>query len=175
MKGNIESYYVDDKYYSLTSDEYYTVDIGRKNVGDVVIKVNMKEKDNYVTLCAYSLNEEVFEEFYKELDKGKLNVTSYNETTINGDINVPHDSMIFTSIAYDAGWKVYVDNKPVKIKKIYNSYLGFNISKGKHKIKFSYYPDGLKLGLIVTVSSVIIMFIYVVFVDNNKKNKKKIK
>ena len=175
LKGDIDAYYVDNKYYSLTSDEYYTVDLGRKKAGEVNIEVSLKEEGNYITLCAYSIDESVFEEFYDKLNSNKLNVTSYSETTINGDIDVSYDNTVFTTLAYDTGWTVYVDNKPVKTKKLLDSYLGFDLKKGRHKIKLSYYPTGLKEGLITTIMSVILVFFYIIIFDKTKKNDKKIK
>ena len=46
-----------------------------------------------------------------------LEVTKYNDTLIEGNVDVKKNNLMFTSIAYDEGWKVLVDGKEVKTKK----------------------------------------------------------
>ena len=91
-------------------------------------------------------------------------------TLIEGNIKVKENNLMFTSIAYDEGWKVLVDGKEIKTKKLANAYLGFNIKKGNHHIKMIYYPKYMKLGLIISMISLIILICY--FLYKNKTIKK---
>ena len=89
---------------------------------------------------------------------------------IEGDVTLKSDKVMLSTIAYDIGWKVYVDGKSVDTYKIADSYLAFDIKKGSHKIKLVYYPDGMKLGVITSFISLTIIFVYVIFSDKKQKN-----
>lgn len=170
--SNVNGFEVDDKYYSITSDEYYTVDVGTKEIGDVKVKINFKDNndDGIIKFYAYAIDDDKFKEFYNEINKNILKVTSYSDTLIEGDVTLKSDKVMLSTIAYDTGWKVYVDGKSVDTYKIADSYLAFDIKKGSHKIKLVYYPDGMKLGLITSFISLAIIFIYDIFSDKKQKN-----
>lgn len=170
--SNVNGFEVDDKYYSITSDEYYTVDVGTKEIGDVKVKINFKDNndDGIIKFYAYAIDDDKFKEFYNEINKNILKVTSYSDTLIEGDVTLKSDKVMLSTIAYDTGWKVYVDGKSVDTYKIADSYLAFDIKKGSHKIKLIYYPDGMKLGVITSFISLAIIFIYAIFSDKKQKN-----
>lgn len=169
--SNVNGFEVDDKYYSITSDEYYTVDVGTKEIGDVKVKINFKDNndDGIIKFYAYAIDDDKFKEFYNEINKNILKVTSYSDTLIEGDVTLKSDKVMLSTIAYDIGWKVYVDGKSVDTYKIADSYLAFDIKKGSHKIKLVYYPDGMKLGIITSFISLAIIFIYAIFSDKKQK------
>lgn len=170
--SNVNGFEVDDKYYSITSDEYYTVDVGTKEIGDVKVKINFKDNndDGIIKFYAYAIDDDKFKEFYNEINKNILKITSYSDTLIEGDVTLKSDKVMLSTIAYDTGWKVYVDGKSVDTYKIADSYLAFDIKKGSHKIKLVYYPDGMKLGVITSFISLAIIFIYAIFSDKKQKN-----
>lgn len=170
--SNVNGFEVDDKYYSITSDEYYTVDVGTKEIGDVKVKINFKDNndDGIIKFYAYAIDDDKFKEFYNEINKNILKVTSYSDTLIEGDVTLKSDKVMLSTIAYDTGWKVYVDGKSVDTYKIADSYLAFDIKKGSHKIKLVYYPDGMKLGIITSFISLAIIFIFAIFSDKKQKN-----
>ncbi len=176
--GNkVQSFEVNNSYYSLTSDEYYIVDTGKIDSDYIDIRVSLEDSEpGTIKFYAYTINDEAFMKFYEKINKETLEVTRYNDTLIEGNINVSSDKMVFSTIAYDTGWSVYVDGKKVKIRKIAKSYIGFNIQKGEHKIKFVYYPKGMKEGLIISMISLIMLVTYNILKDkrvikNNKKGK----
>ena len=72
------------------------------------------------------------------------------------------DKTIYTSIPYDKGWKVYVNNKEIKTFKINNSLLGFDLNKGKNKIELKYVPNNLDIGLSISITTVIFSITYLI-------------
>ena len=172
--GNkVNGFYVNDKYYSITSDEYYIVDTGKLDTSTIEIKIELEDsEDAILKFYAYNLNEEAFDKFYKKITDEMLEVTKYNDTLIEGNVDVKKNNLMFTSIAYDEGWKVLVDGKEVKTKKLANSYLGFEIKKGKHNIKMVYYPKYMKLGLVISMISLFILIGYIIYKNKTIKKDK---
>ena len=173
--SGVSSIEVDGVYYSLTSDEYYVFDIGKKYTEEVEVKINLDDqKEGLLYFYAYRLNQERFKEFYDAIKSNALNVSKYNDTYIEGEITADDDKTLFTTISYDEGWSIYVDGKKVETKLIANAYLGCDIEKGTHEVKLIYYPKGMKEGLIVSGISFGIIILYNIFNEkkNSKKNKK---
>ena len=174
--SNINGYTINGTYYSVSSDEYYTVDTGLVRKGEVSLEIDFSSSGNGITLLAKSINDDVFKEFTKNVSKGKLDVKSYSETSITGIIKADEDKAVYTSIAYDPGFSVYVDNKKVDTYKVLDGYLAFDVSKGSHNIKIKYYPVGLKLGLVISFISFCIISGYVILnTEKITKNQKKVK
>lgn len=170
--SDVAGFEVDSKYYSITSDEFYTLDIGNKDKGEVEVKIYLRDSgNNNIRFYAYSINDEKFQNFYKKIKSESLDVIEYSETYIKGKVNVESDKTMFTSVAYDKGWSVLVDGKKVKTYKIADSYLGFDISKGKHTIEYKYYPEKMKEGVLISFISFVILWLYY-FIDKGLKIKK---
>ena len=169
---NITGFQVEDKYYSLTSDEYYVFDAGKFEKDSVSLTIKMKEDidSGSIYLYAYTLNKDAFQNFYKKIKSESLVVTKYSDTLIEGNIHVSDDKVLFTSIAYDDGWSIYIDGKKVKTKKIMDTFLSCDIKKGKHEIKLVYYPKLMKEGLITSLISLILLIVYCT--NDRQKNKK---
>ncbi len=158
---NVSSFTVNGSYYSLTSDEYFVFDTGRIYDDNLSITISLQSSDNgNVIFYAYYLDDSKFKEFYDEIKDEALNVKRYSDTLIEGDVNVNDDKLMFTTISYDDGWTVYVDDKKVKTKKVMDAYLAFDIDEGKHNIKLVYYPKGMTLGVIITGISLGLFLIY---------------
>lgn len=173
--SNVSSFSINNDYYSLTSDEYYTIDAGKFSIGNVNIKITFKdEESDNLKFYAYSINDNAFKNFYELLNDGFLDVKKYNETYIEGDIKAKKDQIIFSTIAYDDGWQVFIDGKRTKTYKVGDAYLGFDINEGTHKIKLIYYPTGMKVGIIISIVSLLFINLYWVLFSHIKyKNNSK--
>ena len=85
--------------------------------------------------------------FQKSIDKINRDVdVSYNKDYIVANVDVLDDEVIYTSIPYDKGFSVFVDGSKVEYTKVFDTFIGLEVSKGKHVIEFKYMPRGLKLG-----------------------------
>jgi uncharacterized membrane protein YfhO len=70
--------------------------------------------------------------------------------------------MVYTTIPYDVGWSVEVDGMKVETIKVNNGFIGFKIDSGQHQIEMNYVPQGMWVGAIVTVISVLIVIYLVI-------------
>jgi uncharacterized membrane protein YfhO len=75
---------------------------------------------------------------YNSLKKNKIEINEFKEDYIEGKIKAQDDYVIYTSIPYDDGWCVYVDNKQVDTFKLGDALLAFKVPKGEHAIKLKY-------------------------------------
>lgn len=114
---------------------------------------------------------------YKDLYNGDVEVFSntfkFVNNGFNSKIDVSKDTLVLYTIPYDKGWKALVNESEVAIEKADNGLIAIKINKGLNNVKFTYYPPGLKLGLILTIVSFIILLAYI-FLNNKYLSYKKI-
>ena len=72
-------------------------------------------------------------------------------------MSVQNAGTLFTSIPYDKGWEVLVDGQPVRTWKIFDAFLAVNLPEGEHTVTFSYEPQGLIAGAMITAGSVLFL------------------
>ena len=110
------------------------------------------------------------------------------DTYISGKIRTAETkTTVLTSIPYELGWNVKVDGKKVDIygvlgdsslndgSKTDGALIAFDIDgAGEHTIEFSYWPNVLTIGIIVSCSAIIaFILICVISSISNKKKRKK--
>ncbi|MDD2490321.1 MAG: YfhO family protein, partial [Bacilli bacterium] len=70
--------------------------------------------------------------------------------TIIGNIEVTRDGYFATTIPYDEGFTVLVNNEKIKYEKVNQAFIGFPLKKGNYKIKITYQAPGYKSGLLLS-------------------------
>ena len=108
--------------------------------------------------------------------KTKMNITTIGNDSINGYINLPNDEYLVTSIPFDEGFSILVDEKKSDILKVNSAFLGTKLKKGYHNITISYSSPWLKTGKIISSLGIFIFIIIILkdksirSIDNNEKN-----
>ena len=119
----------------------------------------------------YGLDTDKFVEGYNKLNSGALNIESFTDTEITGTLNAAENSIIYTSIPYDKGWKVTVDGKEVSendIVAVGDALLGVRVSAGNHSVKFKYTPRGMVIGLGISVVTALILVAVAILLKKRK-------
>ncbi len=155
-------------------DEPYIYDLGVVTPDEEVIVFIQIENAEYGYIDFYPcyVDDAKLKEGYNILKSRSLNVESFEETEIRGTVNIEEDCMFFTSIPYDTGWSVKVDGVKLdesEITALVDSYLCFNLSAGTHTIELSYMPDGLIIGVCVSVFTVIALIAAAIFFKKRRE------
>ncbi|MEA5027092.1 MAG: YfhO family protein [Erysipelotrichaceae bacterium] len=83
-------------------------------------------------------------------------------------------SFVVTSIAYDAGWKVYVDDQMVDIYQVNGGFIGFGLDQaGEHTVKMYFVPAGFKTGVIITLAGIVSLIGVVLYEEKQIRKKHK--
>jgi len=167
--------------YSSGSTVYFSLNVGYLEAGQSakVILTFPANKSGTTNIYCVCLNEEKFTEGYnKILRNGTLNITRFDETYIEGTIDVTNDNaLLYTSIPQDRSWKITIDGIAVAdedITPIADSLLAVKIAEGEHTVTFRYEPLGLKPGIIMSIAGILITLILLLlsylFKKKNNKN-----
>lgn len=159
----------EDDYRYFSPNEPYIVEL--KNVSsEIKVTVHFKSKDeNYIQAFVYGVNNNNFKAAYNILNSNKFIIKEFNYNKITGSINVSKNMTMYSSIPYDKGWKVYINNKQVRTFKIGDALLGYKVNKGLNNIKLVYYPEKIGIGALITLFSVSVILIYEIILLKRKK------
>ncbi len=126
-------------------------------------------KDGTVKIYAASYNDEVFQKAYDKLKQHPYDITSFEDTHIEGTVNAPEDSVLFTSIPYIGGWKVTVDGKETdKLSIGDDGVIGVPLTAGEHTVVFHFTSKGLVPSVIVSLIGIALAVVYS-FTDKKRK------
>ena len=145
----------------------YVMDLGYHEAGDSIkIYAPISEgTEGYVYLYAVTLDENSFKKGYEQLKADSLNVTKFEETSIEGTINASKPGILYTSINYDSGWNVYIDGQKISKENIIgigdDALLGVYITEGEHTVTFKYVPEGLLIGCALSALTVVIFLLLI--------------
>lgn len=155
------------------------LDLGYLTKGQTVtVNIPVEANTGTVKFCAYNIDSKIFEEGYKRLAKNQVNIEQFNDTKIKGSFTAPEDCLVYTSIPYNSGWAVYIDGKKASkedIVTLADSLLAIKVTKGEHKIEFSYSVPGFKAGFIISVFTSLSVAAYLFMAYLLKKKNKKLR
>lgn len=104
------------------------------------------------------------EEFARIVKKIKKEISSLeiisSKDVLEGNIAVNKDTLLFLSIPYGKGFKIYVDDKIVSYERLLDSFIGIDLESGKHKVVVKYITPYFKEGLVLSIVGVIVSIIY---------------
>ncbi len=135
----------------------------------------------------YEMDLEAYEGMMQKLNAGALKITKQKGSTIEGEIEVGQNQMIFTSIPYNEGYTVKVDGKETELTSLKTKENGKDVDvfltimaePGRHAIEISYMPPGFMAGLVMCVVGTLAAVLYYGFsrlkekVNSQKAQEKK--
>lgn len=139
-------------------DRGYFVELGECSRGEV-ITIRSETDGQDIMAETYRFDYGALKQVYSKLSQNELQLTSWTDSSLRGNIDAGVGGIMFTSIPYDEGWKVLVDGEEVIPQKLFDSFMGIALTSGEHYIELSYMPEGLLEGAVISLISVGIMLI----------------
>ena len=129
---------------------------------EISLIVTITEDKNEVLfkdVLLYHLDEEKFNEAITQLKSHGLNMTSFSEDHIEGTITADKDGIMFTTLSWEPGWTIKVDGEKVEPVKVCDALIGVELTAGEHTIEMTFFPEGLSLGIILSICGIITIII----------------
>lgn len=163
--GVVCSVYIDDESFVIDSSYISSgemIDLGWIKKGqNIKVKVANNSKSGYestTSIAIYKYNDRVMQNVMEKTMASVYNVKEYTDTYVSGTVSAESDGILYTSIPYFAGTKMYVDGEKADIVKIGGALCGVRVTAGEHEVTFTYFPYGLKTGIIISSLGIIISF-----------------
>lgn len=130
----------------------------------VVPKEKVPLLKNCTLLPAKQRNQLSIKFFKKDFnERKKISSTNFsrNQFGFYSTIKAAKGQMAFYSIPYDNGWHASVNGKKVNIVES-EGFMSVPLNKGKNIVNFRYVTPGLLPGIAVTLTSILLLLIYIV-------------
>lgn len=122
---------------------------------------------NFASAGVYTINgfvvetlpQSLYEQAAEDKKEDRMNITSFSQNRITGEIESTDSKILFLSIPFDKGWSAKVDGIKTDILLADRGLMGIAVDKGKHSIELSYVPPYLYAGSIISICAVLIYLI----------------
>lgn len=140
--------------------------------GVTTLKLTPPSDKNHGTykLMVYAMQHDKYMEVYDALADEQLEISKFSDTEIEGRIDVKNDGVMYLSIPYEKGWRVYADGVRTETFPVLGAMTGIKLGAGAHDIKIAYTPEGFNAGLVIS-GAMLLLFILFVYTDSRKRKK----
>ena len=95
--------------------------------------------------------------------KADVNILSYSSNRMALEVDNSSPGFLVLSELYYPGWKVFVDNEEVEVKRANYLLRSVFIDAGRHKVKMFFDPLSLKIGLVMTFAALFLVLPFTVY------------
>ncbi len=169
--------------YGFSYDSYMSYELCEKYSGNDRAKMMLKaillteeQIEKYGNILSNIETKEFISTSYTQMvtdckERNKTSAGSFktDKNKFTATVRREAPNLVFFSIPYDEGWTAYVNGVETPIEKVNVGFMAVAVDSGVSEIEFRYETPGLKLGIIITSLSAVILLVYsVVF---NRKSK----
>lgn len=95
----------------------------------------------------------------KKGENGQASFTSYSPGRMDLKTKSNNDNLLYVSETYFPGWKAYVDGSETKIYRANYAFMSLLVPSGDHQVFLKYEPSSIKIGLLLSVFSIILFIL----------------
>ena len=133
----------------------YILSVGYVEAGsDVVVTC---EEDADLNIAACRLDQERLENVLDQLKRQSLIVDDFSSDFICGRIQMDTTGELVLSVPYEPGWTLWVDGEKVDAEWYAKAFISVKLTAGEHQIRLTYFPQGLKAGIVVSLISLVLL------------------
>ncbi len=99
----------------------------------------------------------------KTIDQERVEIVKYSPNEVTIRATVSSSKFLVLSDSYYPGWKVYIDGRQDKIYAADYILRAVYLDTGAHTVKFVFDPFSFKLGLGISITTLIIIIFYIVY------------
>jgi Bacterial membrane protein YfhO len=89
--------------------------------------------------------------------KSALDLTSFRQTQIKGNVTLEQKAVLVLQTPFDRGWEAWQDGKSAPVVKVDVGLLGVGLDRGQHKVELRYETPFLGLGLGIALGSLLFL------------------
>ncbi len=154
-----------------TRDEYFSdyrwsvVNCGNFVAGETVTVTLEVTGEDLKLYDAYFYMEDTdrLAAWYGNVQEMPVTLTQTDRAHYTGQIRAAEDARVIVSVPYEEGWTVKVDGKKVETEKKWEALLSFTVESGTHTLTFSYFPQGMRAGILLSVLAALVTAFLTVF------------
>lgn len=150
----------------LTQHAFYIPNY--QNSSSVTVTYSAKDLDHpFTDVQFYALDMTQFQKAVRILSKHEPADITVENGHVSIDMEVDEDSVIYTSVPYDKGWTVTVNEKQIEPEKFDDCLMCIPVEKGYVHIEMDYTLPGCKAGIAVSVMGIVLICLECIIMKKN--------
>lgn len=106
----------------------------------------------------------------KALQEDAGTIDKITDSHLTGTFTAPADSRIFFTIPYNESWTLKIDGEITPIDITADLFMSAPVSEGNHTFELTFFPSGMKTGMIISGCAVLLLVVLCVLnINDNKK------
>ena len=132
---------------------------------DEAVTIRVEATGDGITLDDYMLYHEDYDvlrnwfESACNLGADSINLVKVSSSHIKGTFEAKTNGMLVFSIPYEKGWHIKIDGKRANTEEVLSALTGIEVSEGNHTIDMYYIPEGLVIGIAISIVALIVLVI----------------
>lgn len=163
---------------AISGIQDYMLNMGYVDRFDGKITCEFHEQGEYTydEIQVVAVPVENFEHQAENLVKNRLNVTEQSNNCIKGTVDTTKGGLLYLSILYNNGWKVYVDGKEAEtVYRVNTAFMGVEVAEGQHEIVLKYQPLGMPYTIVLFGIGVIVLgLVNIPYIRRKKTHEKSV-
>jgi uncharacterized membrane protein YfhO len=145
-----------------------TIHIGQVKKGQIVtfmevVRDELGETVNFSYEFA-AFDNEKYEAVYEKLSKNLMEVETFSDDYVKGNIDVKEDGVLMTSVVAKDGFSVYVDGEAVDYDIAGDVFIAVPLESGQHVVEIRYVTPYFEVGKMLSIGGILI-FIILCFIE----------
>ena len=140
---------------------------------DFQAKLKGFKEINSANLPPQGVTIEALKTWVDKIKQDTLQIKEFSQNLIKGDIQLDKSKLLFLAIPHDRGWSATVDGKETIIEKVDAGLMGILLEKGNHKIELKFEPPFVREGTYISIFSLLLWGVGIVFFSLKKSKKVK--
>ncbi|MDD6224354.1 MAG: YfhO family protein, partial [bacterium] len=148
--------YINDKLFkqkALTENDNGVIDLGDYESEEVNIKIVLLDDVLLDNITLATMDKEKYEQFVTS-EKTDLDI-KYIGNKIKVDMESDQKQLLFLPIAYNDGYQATLNGKSVEIVKVFDNYIGIQVTAGENNITISFIPKGFIVSSIISLITLV--------------------
>ncbi len=150
----------------------YLLDLGYIAAGETATLQVVKEDQKFGMFTPYKLNQAVLQEAIDVLNRENLEITEYKAGYIRGNVTLEKSGQLVISIPMEKGWELKVNGEETPIDTFKDTFMAVSLDVGSYDIELQFTPPGVKEGLLVSGTSLVILVLCYLLETRDKKKAK---
>lgn len=146
------------------NEEIYVDDL---NIEKIVI---LNSEGNIDSIDVYEINEDELTSKMTELNENHMEINKFTDCYITGKVSTKSRGVLFLPIPHDKSWHVYVNDDETQIYRANGGFMAVILNSGDSKITIKYESPYIKMGCIVSFSTILILIIICIINGRKRKN-----
>lgn len=107
----------------------------------------------------------------QKIENPGFNLTEVGNTSVKGTASLKEGEVLFTTIPFENGWRAFANGEEVEVLAAQDAFVALDLPEGEYEIELRYSVPGLKISLIISLTTLIGIIIYAVFTTKRRKIK----